>query len=410
MVDEKLSSQRLEIEHAIAVAKDAKRLVQLRHALTQSVAHSHYASLPPSDRQALDQLAAQRIAELRTLRLPKPQRKVADPADEPIPTPTPTPTLEQFDLGLFGGPDRLPHRPYCSDDLTHGVRVRGLAHALTKPYIQANPPSLRMWMLFDLDHEDSALWWERAGLVAPNWIARNRANGHAHLAFGLDAPVLVDSPDMRQAPMRYLCAVESAYMTALQADRGFSGLITKNPLHPLWQTLRGPSGFYSLEQLAAAVDLPKHMPRRRKPEEVGLGRNVTIFDWLRQYAYRQIRRYRGDVRNFVLWQSHLNNKALERNGEFRDPLIGAEIWHIVKSVAKWTWRRFDVEASDARFSALQSRRGQAGGKASGLARAAASEDKRASARLMAAQGRSSRDIASVLGVNQSTIVRWLGDA
>ena len=400
MVDEQLSNQRLEIEHAIASSQDRKRLARLRHALTKSVAHSHYASLPESERLALDKLAAQRISELRKLHPPKPRIK---PAGDP------PPTLEQFDLGLFGGPDRLPRRPYCSDDLGYGVRVRGLAQALTKPYIQVNPPWMRMWMLFDLDHSDSALRWEVAGLVEPSWIARNRKNGHAHLAFGLAAPVLVDSPDMRQAPMRYLCAVEAAYMAALEADRGFSGLITKNPLHPLWETLRGPSGFYSLEHLATVVDLPKHIPRR-KPEEVGLGRNVTLFDWLRQYAYRNIRRYRHNLGNFVLWQSALNTKALERNGDFCDPLHGGEVWQISKSVAKWTWRRFDLEASDARFSSLQARRGQAGGKASGLARAAASEDKRASARLMAAQGRSSRDIASVLGVNQSTIVRWLGDA
>ena len=61
---------------------------------------------------------------------------------------------------------------------------------------------------------------------------------------------------------------------------------------------------------------------------------------------------------------------------------------------------------DARFSALQAHRGRM----SGLSRAAKAEDKRASARLMAAQGYSSRAIAASLGVNQSTVVRWLGDA
>jgi transposase-like protein len=34
-------------------------------------------------------------------------------------------------------------------------------------------------------------------------------------------------------------------------------------------------------------------------------------------------------------------------------------------------------------------------------------DKRASARLMAAAGQSSREIAAELGVNQSTVVRWM---
>ena len=30
-----------------------------------------------------------------------------------------------------------------------------------------------------------------------------------------------------------------------------------------------------------------------------------------------------------------------------------EAYHIARSVAKWTWSKFDVEASDARFSKLQ---------------------------------------------------------
>ncbi|MDD3500782.1 MAG: primase C-terminal domain-containing protein, partial [Sulfurovum sp.] len=190
---------------------------------------------------------------------------------------------------------------------------------------------------------------------------------------------------------------------------GYSGLITKNPAHPLWRTLRGPRLAYELGELAEWVDLPKHLPKR-KPEQIGLGRNVTVFDWLRHYAYRHIRHYKGDIRNYVLWQAHLNNKALERNGELLIPLDGREVWHIAKSVAKWTWRQFDLAASDARFSALQAHRGRKGGVASGLSRAAKNEDKRASARLMAAQGYSSRAIAASLGVNQSTVVRWLGDA
>ena len=216
--------------------------------------------------------------------------------------------------------------------------------------------------------------------------------------WGLSVPVLVDSPDMRQAPMRYLCAVEAAFRAKLEADTGFSGLMTKNPAHPLWRVLRGPQQAYELAELAEWVDLPKHLPKK-KPEEIGLGRNVTVFEWLRQYAYRHIRHYKTDVRNYVLWQSHLNNRALERNGDFTHPLQGNEVWHIAKSVSKWTWNRFDLEASDKRFSELQSFRVKQ--------RWGNNEDKQASARLMAATGLSTRAIAGELGVNQSTVARWL---
>jgi hypothetical protein len=203
-----------------------------------------------------------------------------------------------------------------------------------------------------------------------------------------------------------LCAVEAAFRQKLQADSGYSGLITKNPTHPLWRLLRGPRIDYELWELAEYVDLSRHLPKR-KPEQIGLGRNVTLFDWLRHYAYRHIRHYKTDVRNFVLWQSHLNAKALERNGDFQYPLDQREVWYIVKSVAKWTWQRFDIEASDARFSALQAARGRHGGVASGVSRRAMSEDKRASARLMRAQGMTQQAIADALGVTQQTVSKWL---
>jgi hypothetical protein len=276
-----------------------------------------------------------------------------------------------------------------------------LEQALKRPYIQANPPHLRIWSIYDVDRPGGGMAWDDANLPPPTWAAVSRQTAHAHLVWGLSAPVLVDSPDMRQAPMRYLCAIESAFRAALDADAGYSGLITKNPTHPLWHVLRGPRLAYELGELAEYVNLPKHLPRRR-PEEVGLGRNVCLFDWLRHYAYRHVRHYKAEVRNWIIWLAHLNGVALQRNGDFMTPLDPREVWHIAKSVARWTWHRFDIAASDARFSALQAARGRA----SGEVRRAMSEDKRASARLMRAQGMSVREIAEALGVPKSTVGDW----
>ncbi len=309
--------------------------------------------------------------------------------------------IEQLNLDLFEDRERWPRKPYCSDDKT-ARNIRSLASAIKRPYIQANPPHIRIWSIYDVDRPGGAIAWEDAGLPSPSWAAANRANAHAHLVWGLVAPVLVDSPDLRQGPLRYLCAVEAAFRERLQADQGYSGLITKNPAHPLWRTLRGPQMAYELGDLAEWVDLPKFLPKRR-PEEIGLGRNVTVFDWLRRYAYRHIRHYKGDVRNFVRWQNHLNGKALERNGDLQNPMDGREVWHIAKSVAKWTWRSFDLEASDARFSALQAYRG----KRAMIKRWGNSENKQASARVMREKGYSIREIALELDMGKSTVARWV---
>ena len=44
---------------------------------------------------------------------------------------------------------------------------------------------------------------------------------------------------------------------------------------------------------------------------------------------------------------------MARNADFDKPMDNREAYHIARSVAKWTWSKFDVEASDARFSKLQ---------------------------------------------------------
>jgi hypothetical protein len=193
----------------------------------------------------------------------------------------------------------------------------------------------------------------------------------------------------------------------LGADQGYSRLMTKNPAHERWRVMVGPQLFYDLFELAGWVDLPKFIPKRGKnPEQIGLGRNVTLFDDLRKWAYRNIRRYKGEVRNFVYWRAECYSRSLDMNN-FSPPLDGRECYHIAKSVSRWVWVKFDIAASDARFSKLQAHRGRQGGVASGAVRLAASEENRASARLMFAQGISKSEISRRLNVARPTVVYWL---
>ena len=95
----------------------------------------------------------------------------------------------------------------------------------------------------------------------------------------------------RQAALRYLAAVEAAYRAKLNADDGFSGLITKNPVHPHWELLSGvPEAIrgYDLPFLADFVDLDKFKPYvgRSNVEAVGLGRNCTVFNIVSRWAYQ----------------------------------------------------------------------------------------------------------------------------
>lgn len=309
-------------------------------------------------------------------------------------------------LELFN-PLRWPRKPYCTDDLESGLRIRSLASAIRKPYIQANPPHLRVWSIHDVDRNGAGIAWETANLPPPSWASVNRENGHAHLVWGLTAPVLVDSPDLRQAPLRYLCAVESAFRAALDADQGFAGLITKNPSHPLWKTLRGPRLDYELGELAEYVDLDRFkLKTGAKVEQIGLGRNVWLFDTLRQWAYVAVRRHR-ETRNFVLWMAEAYDRALTYNGDLTNPLDPRECYHVARSVSKWTWSR-DAGARSA-FVERQRWKGSKGAAASAVVRHAASTPNRVAAFLMRQQGHSLREIAIELGVSVGIVHLWLSN-
>lgn len=298
---------------------------------------------------------------------------------------------------------RLPEKPYCTDDLSSGLQIRPMKTATRRRYIQANPPWLRSWLIFDIDRAGAALAWEDAGLPEPFWTSQNPANGHAHLSFGLDAPVLLGDHD-RQQPMRYLAAVERAMRDAMAADPGYSGLITKNPRHSHWRTFWSrASGIYDLGDLAEYLDLPKYVNKREKPECVGLGRNVDTFDHLRMVrAYPNVLKWkrRREPGGFVRWIAWLHEMAQQHTHDNHPaPLDHRECHHIAKSVGTWTWHKFTEEG----LSAVQAARGRKGGQAKG----AAYEEKRTSAQRMRAQGMTQKEIAQQIGATERSVRNWL---
>ena len=76
-----------------------------------------------------------------------------------------------------------------------------------------------------------------------------------------------------------------------------------------------------------------------------------------------MREYKGQRGGFVHWQKAVYDRCMARNADFGQPMDQREAYHISCSVAKWTWSRFDVAASDARFSKLQAFRASKGNKA-----------------------------------------------
>lgn len=260
----------------------------------------------------------------------------------------------QFSADFY---ENLPYKPYCSDDLGHGIIIRPKRTAIQKQYIQHNPPCLITSLVFDIDRSDAYFAWSDANLPTPTWIAKNRLNGHAHIGYMLSTPVCT-TYRAKQNVIEYLAKIEQAYSLALGADRGYSGLITKNPCHGKWENHIFGVQPYDLNYLADFVELQELKTDLK--EVSGLGRNCMMFDTVRYWAYKAIREYRGST--FDIWLGRVLEQCQNANGAFIEPLPYSEVKATAKSIARYCWKKDGYHYQE--FIDRQSRKGKLGGRPS----------------------------------------------
>ncbi|WP_223918484.1 LuxR C-terminal-related transcriptional regulator, partial [Aeromonas caviae] len=147
-----------------------------------------------------------------------------------------------------------------------------------------------------------------------------------------------------------------------------------------------------------------------RKEASGLGRNVTLFDNVREWAYSAVRAH-WRPNGYDAWAEAVhaacdsaNAFGLEQGG----PLPVSETKATAKSIARWVWRHF----SPAEFRAIQAARGAKGGRVSkgggrpsnsGIARA----DLLPEVLRLKAQGYSNRDIAEDLQISAGSVSNYL---
>lgn len=246
-------------------------------------------------------------------------------------------------LDLFAA--RLPHRPYCTDELGYGVCIRSKESALRKRYVQANPPATVGYLVFDVDREGAAFAWEQYNLPPPSWAAVNPENGHAHLAYAVQTPI-VRTNAARLEPLRFMAAIQDAMTVQLHADPGYAMFLTKNPLSSAWRVLSHENAVYDLQHLADYVDLSLAKKKQRALVN-GLGRNCDLFDNLRRRAYREVAGFREGGCYQTWWRFILD--AARKLNSYNQPLPDSEVQATARSVAKWVWRHFGQGAAVERF-------------------------------------------------------------
>jgi hypothetical protein len=229
---------------------------------------------------------------------------------------------------------RFPWHAFATDDLTRGLKMYPAERALQKAIVQHNAKHSVGWIVYDIDRPESAELLVDDKIPAPNLAIFNETNGHGHFVYGLEAPVHNYEGASAKA-LRYLGAVDVAMTHLLGADPGYSKLLSKNPFHDRWTTVVYRHALYDLDELADYLDLKRYQDRRRRLPDVGHGRNCTLFERLRRWAYRERRQPYLSEEMFL---EAVRNHALVLNQDFSPPLPHSEVRATAKSVARWTWR------------------------------------------------------------------------
>lgn len=298
----------------------------------------------------------------------------------------------------------LPLKPYCTDEKSSGLFIRSKAFAAVKNYIQHNQPCQHRWLVYDCDYWGALEHIGQNHLPAPNLIATNPKNGHAHLFYGLKTPV-VTSEKGRKKPLNLLSKIDFVLCEKLMADKGYIGLISQNPLkNTVWEVHEVNPHSWDLVDFLEFLDLPEKLPKLSKL--VGFGRNVTIFETARRWAYKEVLAYRLTGNQTSFFECVLS-QCQSINQTFPSPLALSEVKATAKSISKWTWKNYTGRVSDDLFSQIQAKRGKAGGLKSGVTRASINTEKRLKARSMASCGATQAIIAVSLKVSQGTISNWL---
>lgn len=231
----------------------------------------------------------------------------------------------------------FPLWPLASDDLRHGIYRMSRESALGLRYIEANPQAVSNLLVVDVDHEDArlrALWSRKAWM--PNAVVENPSNGHAHAVWALKHAV-TRTEYARRAPLALATAVSEGLRRSVDGDKGYSGLITKNPVHEAWEASWVTDHLYELDELRTHLDEAGYMPpaswtRARRKNPVGLGRNCAIFESARTWAYREIRHHWGNPRTL---HAAITTHVQALNAEYSEPLRHSEAKAIAESIWRW---------------------------------------------------------------------------
>ena len=197
-------------------------------------------------------------------------------------------------LDLFA--NNLPHKPYCTDE-KGWLQVRKKATAIGKNTYSTTSLALCIgWFMTAITREHLTTLDKPASSSQHRCHEPSQWEQSPVLQTG--RPYICTSDHARLKPMQLLAKIDFVMTEQLEADAGYQGFISKNVLHKHWQVQEVNQHAWNLADFLEWIDLPKRLPKRAKTQ--GLGRNCTMFEQARWWAYSQVLSYRlaGDSGGF----------------------------------------------------------------------------------------------------------------
>ena len=227
-------------------------------------------------------------------------------------------------------------------------------------------------LVFDCDDPEAAeLAFYDGAFPRPSWTVENLETRHLHVGYGLVLPVHRYEAAKRK-PLQTLRRVAEYGTLTLNADPGFSGVLTRNPepRNPIpnygerTRTRWGRKRLFWLSDFGLYIPKSWRAPRQGQAT-TGIGRNVDLFRDCLAWAGRRENENKA-VLDYALERAI---EVRERYAKIADHVFPArEVEGIAASVERYREQWAAGEWHSPRFIARKKAQGKRGGAASGKVR------------------------------------------
>ena len=251
--------------------------------------------------------------------------------------------------------------------------------ALKNEHIQPNHENMWKFIIIDDDVNSPDAYLDLP-VPPPNLIVINPESGHCQRWYFLANGVSRSPQSQRKFQDYYLKTLFK--LTAIyHGDAAYNGNLARNPVYPKHICLYPRLKPYTLNELNSGMGISKSDYEKGNPDKseaflriqeycrqnkkmsdnMGAGRNCTIFDVLRVKAYKIHHEY-GTETDFAL-DLRFEAQKINKNYFPNNPLPDNELKHIANSIARYCFTKLRNRQFSSSFIERQKVRGALGGEA-----------------------------------------------